>query len=216
MSAPGALAISKLMYPETKKSKTKKMEEYEIKVDKSVNFVEAAAKGAIGAIPIMLNIGAIMVAFVGLLYCFNAFLTILGNQVGIEELTFQMICGYLFYPICVVIGVPIEDCLKVAEMLGEKFFLNEFIAFAHLQQYIKNDGVDPDLILSERAVTITTYCLCSFANISSIGIQLGGLSAIAPKRSVDFAKVVTRALFAGSMVGLTNAAIVSMMYHEGI
>eukprot|EP00121_Abeoforma_whisleri_P008512 Awhi_evm1s7816 len=172
MACPTALAISKLMYPETEVSKTQSSDgEYEIKVEESINFIEAASKGAINAIPIMLNIGAIMVAFIALLAAFDGILGLAGDMVGIENLTFALICGYIFYPFCVVLGVPIEDCQKVASMIGTKLVINEFAAFEILSDYIdkKDNGItDPDMIISDKSEIITTYALCSFANLGSI------------------------------------------------
>ncbi|XP_056008146.1 solute carrier family 28 member 3-like isoform X3 [Ostrea edulis] len=247
MSAPAALAMAKLFYPETKKSRTGN-EVYNIPSGEERNILEAAAKGASESIKLVANVAVNLVAFIALIEFLNQTLIWFGNRAGMEnphkELTFQLICSYVFYPIAFLMGVDPQEnnVFKVAELIGYKTFVNEFYAYGKLSVYINNrenltwyenlpktnpsftgrwhyDGDDivyEDFnhtlekgLLTERSIVITTYALCGFANISSIGIMLGALGAMAPNQRSALAQVVVRAMIAGTVACFMTACIAS-------
>ncbi|XP_071478847.1 solute carrier family 28 member 3-like [Diadema antillarum] len=212
MSAPAALAVSKLFYPETEKSATANCEDIVIEKGSERNFVEAASNGASMAIPLVLNIAANLIAFLSLLALVNALLGYFGGLVGYPELTFELICSYVFMPLAFIMGVEWSDCRKVAELIGIKTFVNEFVAYDELAKLIENreNGLEPSLSL--RSEVIATYALCGFANIGSIGIQLGGLTPLAPEKRADLAAVAIRALVAGTIACFMTACIAGVLY----
>ncbi|XP_023083027.2 sodium/nucleoside cotransporter 2 [Piliocolobus tephrosceles] len=219
MAAPCALALSKLAYPEVEESKFKSKEGVKLPRGKERNVLEAASNGATDAIGLAANVAANLVAFLAVLAFINAALSWLGELVDIQGLTFQVICSYLLRPMVFMMGVEWTDCPMVAEMVGIKFFTNEFVAYQQLSQY-KNkrlSGVEEWIEgekqwISVRAEIITTFSLCGFANLSSIGITLGGLTSIVPHRKSDLSKVVVRALFTGACVSLISASMAGILY----
>lgn len=165
------------------------------------------------------NIAANLIAFLAVLAFVNAALSWLGAMVDIPELSFQLICSYVLRPVAFLMGVAWEDCPVVAELLGIKLFLNEFVAYQELSQYKQRRlaGVeewvgDKKQWISVRAEILTTYALCGFANFSSIGIMLGGLTSMAPDRRSDFSQIVLRALLMGACVSLVNACMAGILY----
>ncbi|XP_033046130.1 sodium/nucleoside cotransporter 2 isoform X3 [Trachypithecus francoisi] len=219
MAAPCALALSKLAYPEVEESKFKIKEGVKLSRGKERNVLEAASNGATDAIGLAANVAANLVAFLAVLAFINAALSWLGELVDIQGLTFQVICSYLLRPMVFMMGVEWTDCPMVAEMVGIKFFINEFVAYQQLSKY-KNkrlSGVEEWIEgekqwISVRAEIITTFSLCGFANLSSIGITLGGLTSIVPHRKSDLSKVVVRALFTGACVSLISASMAGILY----
>ncbi|XP_062926932.1 sodium/nucleoside cotransporter 1 isoform X1 [Mobula hypostoma] len=219
MAAPCALALSKLSYPELEESKFKTEEG--IKLDKSEeqNVLEAASNGASASVGLIANIAVNLLAFLAILAFLNAALSWFGGMVDYPQLSFQNICSYIFMPIAFIMGADWNDSFLVAELIGTKLFLNEFVAYQHLAEYKTRRlaGV-PEFIdgqkqwISLRAETISTYALCGFANFSSIGIMLGGLSAMAPNRKNDFAEVVIRALITGFVTSLVNACVAGILF----
>ena len=206
MSAPAALAVSKLFYPETEKPETVG----KIKIVSSSNYVngiDAVTTGTIEGLKLALNVGAMLIAFLGLLAFFNALLAILGNQIGIASLSLEGIFAYLMFPFAWLMGVPVADCHNVAILLGKKLILNEFIAYLDLKELISGDTP----AISERASIIATYALCGFSNLGSIGIQIGGISAISPSRQQDLARVSVRALIAGSIACFMTACVAGVL-----
>lgn len=216
MSAPAALAISKLLYPETEKSVTAGTVDIEVKPT-SVNVLDAAASGAIDGIRLVLNIVAMLIAFLALLAMFNAFLGWIGSLIGLPQLSLELIFSYLLAPLAWLMGVPWADCGQVGVLLGKKTVLNEFIAYLDLKTLIENgvqvtNGGDSSLpTISNRAVIIATYALCGFSNIGSIGIQIGGIGGIAPERQPDLAKLGVRAMIGGSLACFMTAAIAGIL-----
>jgi CNT family concentrative nucleoside transporter len=204
MSAPAALAISKLMFPETEESATGG--EVSLKVERtSENAVDAIAAGALDGLRLALNVGAMIIAFLGLLAAFNALLGWLGSLVGIADLSLELILSYVLAPVAWLMGVPWVDCGQVGILLGKKTILNEFIAYLDLQPLIEEEAI------SERAIIIATYALCGFANIGSIGIQIGGIGGIAPDRRGDLAKLAVRAMIGGTIACFMTASIAGML-----
>ncbi|XP_072478994.1 sodium/nucleoside cotransporter 2-like [Notamacropus eugenii] len=219
MAAPGSLALSKLVYPEVEESKFKNKEGVKVSHGDQKNILEAASSGAADSIGLIANIAVNLITFLAVLAFINAALSWLGEMVNIKGLTFQVICSYILQPIVFMMGVDWADCPMVAEMLGIKFFLNEFVAYEQLSQY-KNkrlSGIEEWVggekqWISVRAEVITTFALCGFANLGSMGITLGALTSIVPQRKSDFAKVVTRALLTGSCVSLVNSCVAGILY----
>lgn len=207
MSAPAALAVSKLVYPETEESATAAGAEIVIEKSDCVNFVEAAVRGASDSIGLVANVGAMLIAFLGLLSFVNAILAMLGGWVGLPGLSFALICSYLFVPFALMMGVQPKDCQAVAQLLGTKMFVNEFVAYMELSVFIKArmgaKGYEGMPTISERSEILTTYALCGFANVGSIGIQIAGLASIAPTRRTDVAKIATRAMLSGTLLSLS-------------
>ena len=204
MSAPAALAISKLLYPETEKSLTAGV--VELKVERVyANAVDAVASGASDGLKLAANVGAMLIAFLGLLAFFNALLGWFGGLVSLPGLSLEWIFSYLMAPVAWLMGVPWADCGKVGMLLGKKTILNEFIAYLDLMELVKKHAI------SERSQIISIYALCGFSNIGSIGIQIGGIGAIAPQRQGDLAKLGVRAMIAGSVACFMTACIAGML-----
>jgi CNT family concentrative nucleoside transporter len=204
MSAPAALAISKLLYPETEKSLT--AGEVEVKVDQVyANAVDAAASGASDGLKLAANVAAMLIAFLGLLAFFNALLGWFGGLISLPQLSLELICAYLMAPVAWLMGVPWADCAEVGAVLGKKTILNEFIAYLDLMELVKQQAI------SERSQIISTYALCGFSNIGSIGIQIGGIGAMAPQRQGDLARLGVRAMIAGSLACFMTACIAGML-----
>jgi CNT family concentrative nucleoside transporter len=200
MSAPAALVCAKLMVPETEQSCTEGV----VKIDlpkTNANLIDAAANGASEGLYLALNVGAMLLAFIALIAMLNGMLGWAGGIVGFPQLSFELIIGYVFAPFAFLMGVPWADCIEVGVMLGKKIVVNEFVAYMDLQTAIKAGAI------SERAITITTYALCGFANFSSIAIQLGGIGGLAPSRRTDLAKLGVQSLVAGTLACFMTACI---------
>ncbi|NWT45327.1 S28A2 protein, partial [Chroicocephalus maculipennis] len=219
MAAPCALAMSKLVYPEVEESKFKGKASIRLSSGEEQNILEAASNGAAASVGLVANIAANLIAFLAVLEFINAALRWLGEMVDIEGLSFQVICSYVLMPVAFLMGADWADSPLVAELLGIKIFLNEFVAYQQLATYKKNrlsgleewDGSRKQWI-SERAESITTFALCGFANLSSIGIMLGGLASMVPQRKGDLASVVLRALLTGICVSMLNACLAGLLY----
>ncbi len=202
MSAPSALAVAKIFYPETAKPET--TGKIEVKVKRIyVNAIDAITTGALDGLKLALNVGAMLIAFLGLLALVNAILGWMGEQVGLPQLSLEWIWSYLMFPFAWLMGIPLADCLSVGILLGKKIILNEFIAYLDLKEMMPN--------LSQRTTIIATYALCGFSNLGSIGIQIGGLSAIAPSRQQDLAVLGLRAMIAGSLACFLTACVTGML-----
>lgn len=204
MSAPAALAISKIMFPEVEKSPTQGS--VSIEVEKTTaNGVDAIAVGALDGLKLALNIAAMIIAFLAILAAFNALLGFIGGLFGYPGFSLEVILSVLLAPVAWLMGVPWIDCSAVGTLLGKKTILNEFIAYLDLQALIEENT------LSERSIVIATYALCGFANIGSIGIQIGGIGGIAPSRRADLARIGIRAMVAGTLACFMTACIAGML-----
>ncbi|XP_041948784.1 sodium/nucleoside cotransporter 2-like isoform X2 [Alosa sapidissima] len=213
MAAPCALATSKLSYPETEESKFKNGKNVKVDGGGQKNILEAASGGASASIGLVANIVANLIAFLAILAFVNAALDWFGVLVDYPGLTFQLICSYVFMPVAFMMGIPIEDAYVVAELLGTKLFLNEFIAYEKLSVLKNNrlNGLTAETI-SVRSEIICTYVLCGFANFSSVGMIIGALSSICPSRKNDISRLVMRALLTGTCVSLINACIAGILF----
>lgn len=206
MSAPAALAVSKVFYPETEKPQTQGKIDT-MPTSNYVNGIDAISTGTMEGLKLALNVGAMLIAFLGLLALVNALLAVVGNQIGISDLSLEWILSYLMFPVAWLMGIPWADCQTVAVLLGKKLIFNEFVAYLDLQQLISGDIP----AISERAKVIATYALCGFSNIGAIGIQIGGISAIAPERQSDMAQLSFRALAAGSIACFMTACVAGIL-----
>jgi CNT family concentrative nucleoside transporter len=216
MSAPAALVIAKVMWPETETSETAGHMTLEME-QPDVNLIDAAARGAYEGMKLALNVGAMLLAFIALIALANALLGLpfelyndwmgLEGAAAIEPLTMQKILGWIFWPFAFLIGVPFAECATIGTLLGEKLVLTEFVAYLHLYESL-SEGVAQ---LSPRTVIIASYALCGFANFGSIGVQLGGIGSIAPGRKHDLARLGLRAMFGGMLASLMTAAVAGML-----
>ena len=201
MAAPGGLLFAKLMKPEIDVPQEGDLGFAE-GADKPANVVDAAAVGASTGLKLALNVGAMLLAFIGLIALFNVMLGGIGVWFGHGDLSLQMTLGWCFAPLAWLIGMPWEDAVKGGSLIGQKLILNEFVAYV---QYIKWQE-----ILSPKAQAIGAVALCGFANLSSIGILLGGLGSMAPGRRSEIVKLGFKAVIAGTFSNLTSAAIVGL------
>ena len=202
MSAPAALVVAKIMWPEEEVPETHG--ELKLHVEKiDINTIDAAARGAGEGMKLAINVAAMLLAFLALVAMANALIGSAGALVGYPDLTLEALVGYIFWPLAWAMGVPAAECAAVGELLGVKTILNEFVAYLRLRDIV--DG------LSYRSMVICTYALCGFANLGSIGIQLGGIGGIAPSRRSDLARVGFRAMIAGTLAAFLTANIAGVL-----
>ncbi|MDP4625207.1 MAG: NupC/NupG family nucleoside CNT transporter [Akkermansiaceae bacterium] len=201
MAAPGGLLYAKMMKPETEVPEEKELGFAEGE-DKPANAVDAAAIGASTGLKLALNVGAMLLAFIGLIALCNVMLGGVGGWFGYGDLSLQQILGWMFAPLAWLIGMPWQDAVKGGGLIGQKLILNEFVA------YVDYIGLQDQLTTKARA--IGAVALCGFANLSSIGILLGGLGVMAPNRRSEIAKLGFKAVVAGTFSNLTSAAIVGL------
>jgi len=211
MSAPAALAISKILFPETEESPTAGTVKVEVK-QTYANVIDAAVVGAKEGVRLAVNVGAMLIAFLGLVAMVNALLGWIGAGVGLPQLSLEWIFSLLFAPVAWLMGIPWIDCPEVGVLLGKKTILNEFIAYLDLKTLIENAQKGETVnVISERSQIIATYALCGFSNIGAIAIQIGGISAIAPSRQQDLAKFGVRAMIGGSIACFMTACIAGIL-----
>ncbi len=206
MSAPAAIVVSKLLVPETEEPVT--VDSLHSKhVDTNSNVFEATASGAETGLKIALNVGAMLVAFMSLLALLNGLLGWGGGFIGYPDITLEALVGYLFAPVAWLLGVPWGECLDVGRLIGEKTIINELVAYVRFGELLTTS---PEA-LSERSMAITAYALCGFSNFMAIGIQIGGLGALAPERRHDVARLGLLALFGGTLACLLTAAVAGIL-----
>ncbi|KAH0619917.1 hypothetical protein JD844_014351 [Phrynosoma platyrhinos] len=213
MAAPCALAMAKLVYPEVEESKFRSQEGVKIACGEEKNILEAAGNGAAVSVGLVANIAANLIAFLAVLEFINATLSWLGGMVNLPELSFQLICSYVLVPFAFLLGASWEDAPLVAEMLGTKIFLNEFVAYQQLSTYKQRrldglpewDGNHKQWVsASVLDMSIRSHKGC---NIASGDIAMGASSSMAPQRKSEFSSIVLRALFTGACVSLINACL---------
>ncbi|MEM7584342.1 MAG: nucleoside transporter C-terminal domain-containing protein [Acidobacteriota bacterium] len=229
MSAPAALVIGKIIFPELETSATSGVAELP-EIDVGGNPIEAASNGITDGLKLALNVGAMLIGFIALIACIDVLLNfldglidgrLLGGEVvayaandlspvtsehrGVVPGSLRTLFGTLLAPLAWVMGVPWVDAAAVGHLLGVKLSLNEFVAYGLLQASLEDGS------LSERSIIISTYALCGFANFSSIGIQIGGLGALAPERRSDLARLGLRAMFGGALASWLTATIAGIL-----
>jgi len=208
MTAPGTILMAKMLVPETETPKTagrvvmSEGEENEEAAEKS-NVLGAIARGTTDGLYLALNIAAMLISFLALIALLNGLLGWTHNYIAWFPSSLQQILGTLFAPVAWVIGVPRQDCGAIGSLLGTRMVLNELVAFSMLGPQ--------KAMLDPRSFTIATFALCGFANFSSIGIQLGGIGALAPNKRGELAKLGIRAMLAGTMANLMSASIAGML-----
>ena len=197
MSAPAALVIAKIIYPETETSDT--FGDLKIALDKKDdNIMEALSRGATNGMKLAANVAAMLVAFVAIIAMVNAIL-------GLIDLSLQQILGWIFSPLAWVMGVPWNEAGIIGSLMGEKLVLTELIAFGDLSELMTTNSI------SDRSAIIASYALCGFANFASVGIQLGGIGGIAPERRKDLAKLGLKAMFGGALASWLTATIAGLL-----
>ena len=197
MSAPAALVVAKIIYPETEESQTKGDLTISIKNDDD-NIMEALSTGATNGMKLAANVAAMLIAFVATIAMVNAVLSLFG-------LSLEQILGWIFSPLAWVMGVPWQEAYVVGSLMGKKLVLTELIAFGDLSTLIFDNE------LSERSAIISSYALCGFANFASIGIQLGGIGGIAPERRKDIAHLGLKTMFGGAIASWLTATIAGLL-----
>jgi CNT family concentrative nucleoside transporter len=206
MTAPGTLVMAKMLVPETEVPKTAGrvvMSEEEVELEKNENLLGAIARGTTDGLHMALNIAAMLISFLALVALFDGIMGGIHTHIAWFPSSLEAILGALFAPIAWVIGVPWHDCRLIGNLLGVRMVLNELVAFSMLGPQ--------KALLDPRSFTIATFALCGFANFSSIGIQMGGIGALAPNKRADLAKLGIRAMLAGTMANLMSASIAGML-----
>lgn len=197
MSAPAAVLISKVMIPESGTPETLGSVTFDYKSPEN-NVIEAAANGASDGLKLALQVGAMLIAFVGLIWMIDGILGLLGTS-------FEQIAGYIFSPFAFIMGVPLKDAHSVGQLLGTKTVFNEFLAYLKMKEMVEMN------LLSARSIVISTYALCGFANFGSLAILLGGIGAIAPLRKSEAAKLGIKAIISGTLACFITACIAGIM-----
>ncbi len=208
MTAPGTIMMAKMLVPETDVPKTMGSVRLEIE-NTDVNVIDAAGRGTGEGLHLALNVGAMLISFLALVALVNYVLGALGHQAArmgiasLEHFSMQQLFGWVFAPVAWSMGVPWKDAPTIGNLLGTRMVLNEFVAYAQLGP-MKS-------VLDPKSFTIATFALCGFANFSSIGIQIGGIGALAPNRRHDLARLGLRAMFAGTLANFMTATIAGFL-----
>ena len=207
MGAPAALLVSKIMIPETDTSETRAGAPLAVERT-DANSIDALCRGTSEGLLMSLNVMAMLIAFTAVVALLNmvfggAQWLFAGRPEGFQGLTLQNVLGYVNAPFAWLMGVPWADCGRVGEALGQRIVLNEFVGYLSLSQ--NKSGLDP------RSLVIATYALCGFANFASIGIQIGGIGALAPTRRADLARIGLRAMLAGLIACYIIAAVIGIL-----
>ncbi|MFH4574962.1 NupC/NupG family nucleoside CNT transporter [Vibrio diabolicus] len=210
MAAPGGLLFAKILHPETDQPHESIEEAMDGGDDKPVNVIDAAAGGAASGLQLALNVGAMLIAFVGLIALINGMLGGIGGWFGMPELTLELILGYAFSPLAFLIGVPWAEAVTAGSFIGQKIVVNEFVAYLNFTPYLGENAqviAATGEVMSEKTTAIISFALCGFANLSSIAILLGGLGSLAPNRRSDIARMGVKAVLAGTLSNLMAATI---------
>ncbi|RUO29355.1 NupC/NupG family nucleoside CNT transporter [Aliidiomarina sedimenti] len=202
MAAPGCLLMAKIILPETEEP-LDHLAETPLE-EKRTNVIDAAASGASSGMQLALNVGAMLLAFVALIALINGIIGWVGGLFGADELTLQLILGYIFQPLAFILGISWDEARLAGSFIGQKLVINEFVAYLDFANYRDQ--------LSEHSQVIITFMLCGFANFSSIAILLGGLGGMAPSRRKDIAELGMRALLAATLANLMSAAIAGVFF----
>ena len=205
MAAPGALAIAKIMFPETQESETKG--EVTLKVRKEhTNFIDAVSAGCSDGLKVGMNVLAMLIGFLALIALINFLLGKLGGLVSLPSLSLDLILGYLFAGFAWAMGVPSNEIVQAGSLMGTKLAANEFVAYLNLKSLMEAGALSP------KTIAIVSFALCGFANFGSLGIQIGGISALEPSRREDLTKVAVRALVAGTLASYMSATIACLLF----
>jgi len=215
MAAPAALLVSKIMFPETGEPETKGTVKVSVEKNAS-NVIEAAAVGASEGLTLALNVAAMLIAFIALIALINYFLGWVGDLFGFNryltqqfgnKLSLQLLFGSVLQFLAYGIGVPWESAYHFGSLIGTKVVLNEFVAYLDMSKLVEMKS-----LMDEKAILMATYALCGFANFSSIAIQIGGISPLAPDRRTDLAKLGIRAVIGGTISTLLTATLAGILF----
>jgi len=205
MAAPGALVISKIVYPETEVSQTKGIVKLEIK-KQDANLIDAISHGASDGLKVGFNVVAMLIGFIALIALVNYLLAKMGMLIGFPQLSLKLILGYLFAGFAWAMGVPAADVTTAGGLMGTKMVLNEFVAYLDLTTLQKTAQH-----MTPKGLLITSFALCGFANFSSIAIQVGGIGELAPMRRADLAKLGFKALICGTLASYLSATLAGLL-----
>ena len=205
MAAPAGLLFAKILFPQTEQFNDKQPETDDS--EKPTNVLEAMAGGASAGMQLALNVGAMLIAFVGLIALVNGILGGVGGWFGYADLTLQSIFGWIFKPLAYLIGVSWDESAIAGQMIGMKLAVNEFVGYLEFAKYLQPDTA---VVLSEKTKAIITFALCGFANFSSIAILIGGIGGMAPNRRGDVARLGLKAVLAGTLANLMSATIAGL------
>ncbi|MDU3250430.1 MAG: NupC/NupG family nucleoside CNT transporter, partial [Haemophilus parainfluenzae] len=205
MAAPAGLLFAKILFPQTEQFIDKQPETDDS--EKPTNVLEAMAGGASAGMQLALNVGAMLLAFVGLIALINGILGGVGGWFGYGDLTLQSIFGWIFKPLAYLIGVSWDESAIAGQMIGMKLAVNEFVGYLEFAKYLQPDTA---VVLSEKTKAIITFALCGFANFSSIAILIGGIGGMAPNRRGDVARLGLKAVVAGTLANLMSATIAGL------
>ncbi|MGE6648432.1 NupC/NupG family nucleoside CNT transporter [Shewanella colwelliana] len=204
MTAPAGLLFAKLMWPETDTPRNDIKRVMDEQEDKPTNVLDAAAGGAAMGMQQVLNVAALLLAFVGLIALVNGLIGGIGGWFGYSELTMQAILGYLLAPLAWLMGVPWSEATQAASFIGQKMVINEFVAYIDFLKVADN--------LSEKTQIIISFALCGFANIGSLAMVIGGLAALCPERRHDLSAIGMKALIAAALANLMSGTIAGLLF----
>ena len=216
LSAPACIVMSKLIYPETE-TPTTLGEDVKPHYEREGNLIEAIINGANSGTRLVVGIATLLLAFLGIVALIDLILGAFGGQLnslfGLNiDWSLKGLLGYIFYPFTLIIGVPPSDAVQIAQVIGERTVATEVQSYQHLAQLLAQGA-----IYNPRSIVITTYALCGFAHIASLAIFVGGISALAPKRTRDLSRLSFRALLAATLACLMTAAIAGTFFsHSSI
>ncbi len=203
MSAPGGLLFAKIIYPQNETTSS----HADVSAEEHVNIIEAIANGASTGLNLALHVGAMLLAFVGMLALINGLLGVVGGFLGMEHLSLGLILGTLLKPLAFMLGIPWSQAGIAGEIIGIKIALNEFVGYMQLLPYL---GDNPPLILSEKTKAIITFALCGFANLSSVAMLIGGLGSLVPKKKDFIARLALKAVLVGTLSNFMSATIAGL------
>ncbi|WP_120912053.1 NupC/NupG family nucleoside CNT transporter [Helicobacter pylori] len=203
MSAPGGLLFAKIIYPQNEAISS----HADVSVEKHVNAIEAIANGASTGLHLALHVGAMLLAFVGMLALINGLLGVIGGVLGMEHLSLGLILGTLLKPLAFMLGIPWSQAGIAGEIIGIKIALNEFVGYMQFLPYL---GDNPPLILSEKTKAIITFALCGFANLSSVAMLIGGLGSLVPKKKDLIIRLALKAVLVGTLSNFMSATIAGL------
>ncbi|WRE82332.1 NupC/NupG family nucleoside CNT transporter [Helicobacter pylori] len=203
MSAPGGLLFAKIIYPQNETTSS----HADVSAEEHVNIIEAIANGASTGLHLALHVGAMLLAFVGMLALINGLLGVIGGFLGMEHLSLGLILGALLKPLAFMLGIPWSQAGIAGEIIGIKIALNEFVGYMQFLPYL---GDNPPLILSEKTKAIITFALCGFANLSSVAMLIGGLGSLVPKKKDFIARLALKAVLVGTLSNFMSATIAGL------
>ncbi|WRD28437.1 NupC/NupG family nucleoside CNT transporter [Helicobacter pylori] len=203
MSAPGGLLFAKIIYPQNEAISS----HADVSAEKHVNAIEAIANGASTGLNLALHVGAMLLAFVGMLALINGLLGVVGGVLGMEHLSLGLILGTLLKPLAFMLGIPWSQAGIAGEIIGIKIALNEFVGYMQFLPYLGNN---PPLILSEKTKAIITFALCGFANLSSVAMLIGGLGSLVPKKKDLIVRLALKAVLVGTLSNFMSATIAGL------